>query len=108
MRYSLGFLGLAKDPLRMTPEERVLEAYFERLSVFPVDKSRVIAIEFQSADPELAAHVANAISDNYLVFQQNARQDRPRAGSRWLSGEIDNLRAKVSEAENKVEAFRSK
>jgi uncharacterized protein involved in exopolysaccharide biosynthesis/Mrp family chromosome partitioning ATPase len=108
MRYSLGFLGLAKDPLRMTPEERVLEAYFERLSVFPVDKSRVIAIEFQSADPELAERVANAISDNYLVFQQNARQEQTRAASRWLSGEIDNLRAKVSEAENKVEAFRSK
>ena len=39
----------------MTPEERVLEAYYERLTVFPVDKSRVISIEFQSADPELAA-----------------------------------------------------
>ena len=26
VRYSLGFLGLAKDPLSMTPEERVLEA----------------------------------------------------------------------------------
>ena len=36
IRYSLGFLGLAKDPLSMTPEERVLEAYYERLTVFPV------------------------------------------------------------------------
>ncbi|MEA2928738.1 MAG: tyrosine-protein kinase Etk/Wzc [Hyphomicrobiales bacterium] len=108
MRYSLGFLGLAKDPLRMTPEERVLEAYFERLAVFPVEKSRVIAVEFQSADPELAAQIANAIAENYLVFQQNARQDQTRAAGRWLSGEIDNLRAKVAEAEGKVEDFRSK
>ena len=108
MRYSLGFLGLAKDPLRMTPEERVLEAYYERLTVFPVDKSRVIAIEFQSADPELAARIANAIADNYLVFQQNARQEQTRAAGRWLSGEIDGLRKKVAEAEGKVEEFRSK
>jgi uncharacterized protein involved in exopolysaccharide biosynthesis/Mrp family chromosome partitioning ATPase len=108
MRYSLGFIGLAKDPLSMTPEERVLEAYYERLAAFPVDKSRVIAIEFQSADPELAARVANAIADNYLVFQQTARQDQTRAAGRWLSGEIDNLRAKVAEAEGKVEEFRSK
>ena len=35
IRYSLGFLGLAKDPLSMTPEERVLEAYYERLDGFP-------------------------------------------------------------------------
>ncbi len=108
MRYSLGFLGLAKDPLSMTPEERVLEAYYERISVFSVDKSRVIAVEFQSADPELAARVANAIADNYLVFQQNARRDQTRAASTWLSGEIDKLRQKVAEAEGRVEDFRTK
>src|SRR6478609_9216204 len=73
LRYSLGFLGLAKDPLSMTPEERVLEAYYERLAVFPVDKSRVIAIEFQSSDPELAAKVANTVADTFIGMQQNAR-----------------------------------
>ena len=108
MRYSLGFLGIAKDPLSMTPEERVLEAYYERLTVFPVDKSRVISIEFQSADPELAAKVANAVADTYLALQQTARQDQTRVASHWLSGEIDVLRKRVAEAEAKVEEFRSK
>ncbi|MEA2872967.1 MAG: tyrosine-protein kinase Etk/Wzc [Hyphomicrobiales bacterium] len=108
IRYSLGFLGLAKDPLSMTPEERVLEAYYERLTVFPVDKSRVISIEFQSSDPELAARVANAVADNYLALQQTARQDQTRAAGRWLSGEIDVLRKKVAEAEAKMEEFRAK
>jgi uncharacterized protein involved in exopolysaccharide biosynthesis/Mrp family chromosome partitioning ATPase len=108
IRYSLGALGLAKDPLNMTPEERVLEAYFERLTVFPVDKSRVISIEFQSADPELAAKVANTIADNYLLMQQSARQEATRAASKWLSGEIDVLRKRVAEAEARVEEFRSK
>jgi succinoglycan biosynthesis transport protein ExoP len=108
IRYSLGFLGLAKDPLSMTPEERVMEAYFERLTVFPVDKSRVISIEFQSADPELAAKVANTIADNYLMMQQTARQDQTRAAGRWLSGEIDGMRQRVAEAEAKVEEFRAR
>src|SRR3954471_7189255 len=53
MRYSLGFLGLAKDPLSMTPEERVLESYSERLTVFPADKSRVVSVGFQSSAPGL-------------------------------------------------------
>src|SRR4029453_18975607 len=73
MRYSLGFLGIAKDPLSMTPEERVLEAFYERLTVFPVDKSRVISVEFQSADPELAAKVANTIAEHYLHMNQTGR-----------------------------------
>jgi polysaccharide biosynthesis transport protein len=108
IRYSLGFLGLAKDPLSMTPEERVLESYYERLTVFPVDKSRVISVEFQSADPELAARIANTVADNYLALQQNARQEQTRAAGRWLSGEIDVLRKRVADAEAKVEEFRSK
>jgi len=108
IRYSLGFLGLAKDPLSMSPEERVLEAYYERLTVFQVDKSRVISIEFQSADPELAGKVANAVAENYLAFQQNARQEQTRAAGRWLGGEIENMRKRVAEAEAKVEDFRAK
>src|SRR6185503_13598931 len=108
MRYSLGFLGLAKDPLSMTPEERVLESYYERLTVFPVDKSRVISVEFKSADPELAARVANAVADHYLALQQTARQEQTRAAGRWLGGEIDVLRKRVAEAEAKVEEFRAK
>jgi succinoglycan biosynthesis transport protein ExoP len=108
LRYSLGFLGLAKDPLSMTPEERVLEAYYERLAVFPVDKSRVIAIEFQSSDPELAASVVNSVADNYIAIQQGARQDQTRAASKWLAGEIDGMRKRVAEAEAKVEELRSK
>ena len=90
MRYSLGFLGLAKDPLSMTPEERVLEAYYERLTVFPVDKSRVISVEFQSADPELAAKVANAIADTYLTHAADrARRSRPARRAAGSRGEID-------------------
>ena len=108
IRYSLGFLGLAKDPLSMTPEERVLEAYYERLTVFPVDKSRVISIEFQSSDPEFAAKAANAVADNYLALQQSARRDQTRAANKWLSGEIDVLRKQVAEAEAKVEDFRAR
>lgn len=101
-------VGIGRDPFSMTPEERVLDAYYERLQAYAVDKSRVIVVEFQSADPDLAVRVANSIADGYLVLQQNARQDQARNASAWLSGEIDNLRKKVSDAEAKVEDFRSK
>jgi polysaccharide biosynthesis transport protein len=100
--------GIGRDPFSMTPEERVLDAYYDRLTAYAVDKSRVIVVEFQSRDPELAARVANSIADGYLVLQQSARQDQAKAASQWLSGEIDNLRGKVAEAEARVEDFRSK
>ncbi|NEW87358.1 lipopolysaccharide biosynthesis protein [Rhodopseudomonas sp. WA056] len=104
----LALIGIGRDPFAMTPEERVLNAYYERLTAYAVDKSRVMVVEFQSQDPELAARVANSIADGYLVLQQNARQAQARAAGQWLSGEIESLRRKVSEAEDKVEEFRSK
>jgi uncharacterized protein involved in exopolysaccharide biosynthesis/Mrp family chromosome partitioning ATPase len=104
----LALLGIGRDPFTMTPEERVLDAYFERLAVYAVDKSRVIVVEFQSQDPDLAARVANSIADSYLVLQQNARREQAKSASQWLSGEIDSLRQKVADDEAKVEDFRSK
>jgi polysaccharide biosynthesis transport protein len=103
----LGRLGLIKDPLSMTPEERVLEAYFDRLTVYAVDKSRVIVIDFLSQDPELAAQVANAIADEYLVRQRTAKQEQAATAVRWLSGEIQTMQKKVADAEAKVEALRA-
>jgi len=104
----LALLGIGRDPFQMTPEERVMDAYYDRLTAYAVDKSRVIVVEFQSRDPELAARVANSIADFYLVLQQNARQNQAKSASQWLSGEIENLRKKVADAESRVEEFRSK
>src|SRR6267154_339238 len=104
----LTLFGIGRDPFSLTPEERVLDAYFDRFTAYAVDKSRVIVIEFQSRDPELSARVANAIAEGYLVLQQGARQEQAKSAVQWLSGEIDNLRKKVAEAESRVEDFRSK
>ncbi|WOH47189.1 exopolysaccharide transport family protein [Bradyrhizobium sp. sBnM-33] len=104
----LALVGIGRDPFSLTPEERVLEAYYERFTAYAVDKSRVIVIEFQSRDPELAARVANSIAEGYLVLQQDARQQQAKSASQWLSGEIEHLRKRVAEAESRVEDFRSK
>ena len=104
----LRMIGILKDPMSMSLEERVLAAYYDRLTAFAVEKSRVISIEFQSADPDLAARIANAIAEKYLTFQQMAKQDQARSAGQWLSGELEKLRGKVSEAEAKVEDFRNK
>ena len=104
----LAMFGIGRDPLSPTPEERVLDAYFDRLSAYALDKSPVIVIEFQSRDPELAARVANSVAEDYLGLPQNARPEQTKSASQWLSGEIENLHKKVAEAESRVEDFRSK
>jgi tyrosine-protein kinase Etk/Wzc len=104
----LALVGIGRDPFALTPEERVLDAYYDRLTVYPADRSRVIIVAFRSRDPELAARIADSVAEAYLVLRQQARQDLARSVSTWLAGEIERTRKKVSEAESRAEDFRSK
>ena len=108
LRAILGKLGIGRDISAMSPEERTLEAYYDRLNVYAVEKSRVIAVDFSSANPDLAAQVANTIVATYLSTQQAVKQDQTRAAGNWLAGEIEKMRARVAEAEAKVEEYRTR
>jgi polysaccharide biosynthesis transport protein len=108
VRSLLAMVGLVRNPMSMTPEERVLEAYYDRLTVYPVDKSRVIVIDFSSEDPELAAQVTNAIADGYLQLLQKVKQDQAQSATQVLAGQVETLRKKVVEAEGKVETYRAR
>ena len=108
LKVVLSLFGVGRDPAAMTKEERTLESYYDRLNVYAIEKSRVIGVDFLSTNPDLAARVANSIAETYLKMQQTAKQDQTRAAGDWLAGEIANLRAKVADAEAKVEAYRSR
>ncbi len=101
-------IGLMDNPLRMTAEERVLKSYYEKLTAFQVDKSRVIAIQFDSTDPLFAAEAANVITARFLEAQQASKRNQTRNASEWLSGEVEQLRRKVQESEGRVESYRAR
>lgn len=99
--------GLKSDPNELPPEERVLKAFREQLTVYRVEKSRVIVIQFSSADPKLAAAVPNAIAEAYLDFQRGSKLESSTEATDWLKPEIADLNKRVRDAESKVASFRS-
>jgi uncharacterized protein involved in exopolysaccharide biosynthesis len=104
----LSVVGLGGRVGQASAEEKVLDIYYDRLQVFQVGRSRVVAIEFTSEDPDLAARVANTIAELYIALQQDVKQDAARSASDWLASNIESLRKRVAEAEAKVEDFRTK
>ena len=100
-------LHLKKNPMENPPEERVIDAFVERLQVYQVPGSRVIGISFTSKDPKLAAAIPNAMANVYLSTQSGAKLDSNSEATRWLEPEIEGLRRKVSEAEKKVAEYRT-
>ena len=80
LRSVLVMLGVGENPTDSTIRQRVMDAYFDRLSVFPLQKSRVVGVEFSAPNPALAAEVANAVADAFVELQQDAKRQSARRG----------------------------
>ncbi|MHA1189328.1 MAG: exopolysaccharide transport family protein [Alphaproteobacteria bacterium] len=100
-------VGLPREPSPGTLLQRARDAYAERLRVYSVGQSRVIAVEFESADPALSAEVANATALAYVRVQREYKREQAATATDWLAREIDRLRERVAEAETKVARFRT-
>lgn len=103
----LVLFGLMRDPMRIPAEDRVLETFEQRLSVFSPQKTRVIDIEFYSKDPVLAARAANEVARLYLQMQSSAKREIARQAAVSLAGQIADLKAKVTHAADEVERYRA-
>jgi uncharacterized protein involved in exopolysaccharide biosynthesis/Mrp family chromosome partitioning ATPase len=99
--------GLMKNPLDVPPEERVIKEFTQKLQVYQVEKSRVVAVLFSSKDPQLSAAIPNAMAKVYLSLQSGAKLDTTSETAKWLEPEIANLREKVRDAEAKVASYRA-
>ncbi|MBD8892876.1 exopolysaccharide transport family protein [Roseibium litorale] len=104
---ALVMLGVMPDQSRNSVEERVLKVYFKNLDVYRLEGSRVIAVEYSSEDPELAAQVANTILDEYIILQSSAKRKTNEVATTALEPQIEALRQDVQAARKAVEDFRA-
>ncbi|RTL86174.1 MAG: lipopolysaccharide biosynthesis protein [Hyphomicrobiales bacterium] len=103
----MALLGIARDPTLMSPEDRILEKFSEKLAVLSPTKTRVLSIEFSSHDPDLSARGANAVADAYIEIQQEAKREIARNAAKSLAALVEDLQVRVADAEAKVEAYRA-
>lgn len=106
-----GLLSKITDFLGLNPtgsaQDRVLKAYYDRLSVYSPRESRFIGIQFTSQDPELAADVANRIAATYRSSLATRSASETDEMQKALQPKIDRLMKEVGDAEAAVENFRA-
>lgn len=100
-------LGLRPDPAQSSREDYMLREMREHLQVYNVPDSRVIVVQFASADPALAAKVSNAIADEYIALQRASKLQSNDDATAWLQPEIADLSKRVKAAETKVANYRA-
>ncbi|MEZ5776593.1 MAG: exopolysaccharide transport family protein [Hyphomicrobiaceae bacterium] len=100
-------VGSGAELQRMSEDERLLTSFEERLTVYPVAKTRAIVIEVTSADPKLAAAIANALAAAYIESNRLGQLRVDSDASTWIGGRIDELKRDAEAAAAELEKFRA-
>jgi polysaccharide biosynthesis transport protein len=82
--------------------ESLLATFHDSLSVSKDKNTRVIEIRYRSADPQLAAQIANAISRAYIERHFKMRFESTMQTSDWLAQQLAELQKKVEVSQQKL------
>lgn len=87
-------------------EEDAIRYFQKRMDVDANMQGRTIRIRFQSESPELAAAVTNAMAAAYVDDQIDYKLESVRRTNVWLAEQIERLRQKAKESEDRLAEFR--
>jgi succinoglycan biosynthesis transport protein ExoP len=88
-------------------KHRLIDSFAQNINVSPVRKTQLVNISYESSDPLLAAQVANAVGDTYIVSQLEAKLGMTQKANTWLGGRLEDLRLKLDESEQRLEQFKT-
>src|SRR6266436_1037778 len=85
--------------------ERVLERFQDRLTIDPVNHSRLVAVRFDSHDPELAARAVNTLATDYLDQSLEARWQATQKAAEWLSQQLIGVKATLEKSDDELQTY---
>src|SRR3989454_632060 len=85
--------------------QRVLERFLDRLTIDPVNRSHLVAVRFDSHDPELAARVVNTLAADYVDQSLEARWQATQKAAEWLSQQLVGVKAKLEKSEDELQSY---
>lgn len=94
----------------VTPAQRahaVLQAVQDNLAVQPARGSRLVAVSFDSPDPNLSARIANAFAENYIQSNLERKFESSSYARAFLEERLAQTKATLEEAERRLVAYAS-
>lgn len=90
---------------RRSLREEVLGVVRKNLGVSPVRGSRLVRIQYSSADPELSARIANAFADNFIQSNLDRRFESSSYARQFLEERLAQAKAQLENAERELVAY---
>ena len=100
--------GLTEDEKRARLRSNAIDKIVDMMSVSQQGFSSIVRVTVETPTPATSARLANAIAEQYLVSQFEAKFGAAERASSWLNERLGGLRGEVEAAEQKVEQFRAR
>lgn len=89
-------------------ESGLINRFLGRLKIEPIRNSRLVKVHFDSSDPQLSLRVANTLAQSYIQQNLESRFNSTQQAKEWLTGQLEDLKAKVERADETLQAFGAK
>jgi succinoglycan biosynthesis transport protein ExoP len=90
------------------PASTALNTLKRSVTVKRAERTYVVDVSATAREPAKAARIANAVAQAYLEEQTEARSDSARQVSQSLTARLNELKSRVRDAEDRVEAFKAR
>jgi capsular exopolysaccharide synthesis family protein len=87
-------------------QSRAIDAFLRALNVSPIRNSSLVDVRFASADPVMAAQVANTLARQYIEQNLEARFLSTKEASDWLGQQLAVERKKLEASEQALQKYR--
>jgi len=99
------FPGFRPEAPAVDAQAYLLERFERRLHVQTLPRTLLIEIRFRSRDAALSAKVVNALIRAYGDHDRESRQQATVEASGWLASQLDILKARVDQDEQRLAAY---
>lgn len=96
------WLGISNPTADQTALENLL---LDNLNVEPIKNSRLVAVSYDSSNPELAAEITNAIVSTFQKMNTERRVNATNDAKRYLDNSVTEAKAKLDESVQRLETY---
>lgn len=88
--------------------DAVIQILSSHLSVTRVPRTELISVSYRSSSPELSADVVDAMETTFIEQNFQSRYKTTTQVSKWLTEQIDDLRAQVQRSQDRLVGLQKK
>jgi capsular exopolysaccharide synthesis family protein len=93
----------------LTEEEilaKTVDTFWAAVSISPVRKTQLVKVSVDSESAEMARVAANAMAQQFIESQLDAKVEVTQQAAGWLSDRLGGLKAKLEASERKLQQYR--